>query len=196
MKKEWKFYKYRWILITLIPIIAMVTIMQFRRILMPTNEEILKYIRNAKGYTCDIEYVIINSRGEYTDNVIADYNKGVGGSLIFQDNRKKLYKEDIISITENNSEYNTDYNSDILYPLGFVNKVLDGDIVSINEDMEEWGDIKYLEVNVNLDNKNNHMKSLKVYINKKDKTPILIKVYDKDNCEKVTIKIKDFKYSN
>ncbi|NLK94271.1 MAG: hypothetical protein GX275_03620, partial [Clostridiales bacterium] len=152
------------------------------------------YIKNVNSYSTKIEYTIRNSKGYYVEEVEAKYNKGNGMTVIFPDNKIKIYKDEFISINEKNLEYDLNSDSDLLFPLGFINKILEGNISNIDEKTEEWGDIKYLDIDIELDSKNNHMKKIKVYINKGDKTPILIKVFDKDNCEKVTIKFKDFNF--
>ena len=193
-KKNASSNNFRWIFFTLIPIITIIIIIQFRRIVMPTNEEIIQYIKNVNSYSTKIEYTIRNSKGNYVEEVEAKYNKGNGMTVIFPDNKIKIYKDEFISINEKNLEYDLNSDSDLLFPLGFINKILEGNISNIDEKTEEWGDIKYLDIDIELDSKNNHMKKIKVYINKGDKTPILIKVFDKDNCEKVTIKFKDFNF--
>lgn len=182
------------LLLLLIPFISIIVIIGFRHNYMPTNEEILDFVRNSKAYTSKVEYTIKNSKGEYKEDTSIYYCRDVGMRIEFGQDRVKIYKDGYISMQDKGDEYELEKDFDSLYPLAFVNNILTGKIEEINEGSEEWGDTKYLEVNINLSNINNHMTSAKVYINKDDKKPILTRIYDQDGKSRVDIVYKEFNY--
>lgn len=197
MAREKKLAKYlkkiKWVLlILLVPFISIFLIIQFRHVYMPTNEEIVESLINTKGYTTKAEYIIKNSRGEYKEETSMYYSKENGMRLEFGENRIKIYKNGIISIQENEYKYELNGDFDSLYPMGFVQNILGYEIEDIKEGSEEWGEIKYIEINVNIPSKNRHISRAKVYINKEDKAPIVTKIYDDENNERVIIKYKEF----
>ncbi|MDU3355930.1 germination lipoprotein GerS-related protein [Clostridium sp.] len=182
------------LLLLLIPFISIIAIIGFRHNYAPTNEEIIEYIKKSKAYTSKAEYKIKNSKGEYKEDTNIYYCKDVGMRIEFGQDRIKIYKDGYISIQDKGGKYELEKDFDSLYPLSFVSNLLCGDIEEINEGAEEWGDIQYLEIKVNLSNINDHMTSAKIYINKEDKTPIVTKIYDKDGKNRVDIVYKEFNY--
>lgn len=182
------------LLLLLIPFISIIAIIGFRHNYAPTNEEIIEYIKKSKAYTSKAEYKIKNSKGEYKEDTNIYYCKDVGMRIEFGQDRIKIYKDGYISMQDKGGKYELEKDFDSLYPLSFVSNLLCGDIEEINEGAEEWGDIQYLEIKVNLSNINDHMTSAKIYINKEDKTPIVTKIYDKDGKSRVDIVYKEFNY--
>ena len=176
------------LLLLLIPFISIIAIIGFRHNYAPTNEEIIEYIKKSKAYTSKAEYKIKNSKGEYKEDT------NIGMRIEFGQDRIKIYKDGYISMQDKGGKYELEKDFDSLYPLSFVSNLLCGDIEEINEGAEEWGDIQYLEIKVNLSNINDHMTSAKIYINKEDKTPIVTKIYDKDGKSRVDIVYKEFNY--
>jgi len=185
----------KWVLlILLVPFISILLIIQFRHIYVPTNEEIVEAVVNAKGYSTKAEYIINNSRGEYRDKTSMYYSREDGMRLEYGEDRTKIYKNGIISIEENDYKYELNGDFDLLYPLGFVQNILGYEIKDIKEGSEEWGEMKYLEIDVDIPSKNKHISKAKIYINKEDKVPILTKIYDDENNERVMIIYKEFEY--
>lgn len=178
--------------ILLVPFISIFLIIQFRHVYMPTNEEIVESLINTKDYCTRAEYIIKNSRGEHKEEIKMYYSKENGMKLEFGENRIKIYQNGIINIQENEYKYEVNDDFDTLYPMGFVQNILSYEIEDIKENSEEWGEIKYIEINVNIPSKNKHISKAKVYINKEDKTPIVTKIYDDENNERVIIKYKEF----
>jgi len=186
--KKWAF------LLLLIPFISIIIVVVFRHSYFQTNDEIIEEVKNAENYTSKVEYKIKNSRGEYKENTTIYYSKGQGMRIEFEENRVKIYKNDSININDNGYEYELKGDFDQLYPIAFINNLLLNKIQDIQEGSEEWGDGEYIEISIELPFKNNHMTSAKVYINKKDKIPIVAKVYDVNREERVTIIYKEFEY--
>lgn len=178
----------------LIPFISILAIIMFRHNYAPTNEEIIECVKTSKAYTSKAEYVIKNSKEEYKEDTSIYYCKDVGMRIEFGEDRVKIYKDGYISMQDKRDKYELEKDFDALYPLAFVNNLLNGEIKEVNEGSEEWGDTKYLEVEVNLSNINDHMTSAKVYINKEDKKPILTRIYDKNGKSRVDILYKEFNY--
>lgn len=195
MKIADHFKKNKWILlILLVPFVSILLIIQFRHVYIPTNQEIIENIKNTDGYMSNVEYVIQNSRGEYQESVDLYYSKQNQTKLEFANNKVKTYKNEVITVHENDYSYEIASDFDMFYPLAFIHSILQSEINEIYDGTEEWGDINYLEVDLSLNNKNKHISKAKVYINKEDKTPILTKLYDDQGKERVMIKYNDFKY--
>ena len=185
----------KWIIIlVLIPFVSIFLVIIFRHTYILTNEEIIDYVKNAKSYSSRVEYTIKNSRGEYKEDTDIYYCKDEGMRIDFEKNRVKIYKDGFISIKDNGYEYELNGDFDQVYPLAFESNLLSNEVTSIKEGTEEWGETKYLEVDINLPFKNNHMTSAKLYIDKDNKSPIVAKIYDMKGNERVIIVYKDFKY--
>ena len=180
------------IILLLIPFISIIMVIFFRNISSPTNSEIVEDLKETKMYSCNVKYVVKNTKGEYNQESKLYYSKGM--RIEFQEDRVKIYKDGFISMNDSGYEYEIDENLDKVYPLAFVNNILENNIISIEEGTEEWGDTRYIEVDIELPFKNNHMNLAKLYINKTTKSPIVTKVYDINNKEKLEIIYDDFKY--
>lgn len=186
--------KFLILFLLLIPFISIIGIIVFRHNYAPTNEEIIEWVKSANYYTSKVEYVIKNSKQEYKDEASIYYCKDVGMRIEFGQDRVKIYKDGYISMQDKGDKYELKKDFDSLYPLAFVNNILNGEIKAVNEGSEEWGDTKYLEIEVNLASINDHMTSAKVYINKEDKKPIVTRIYDKNGKSRVDILYKEFNY--
>lgn len=187
--------KIKWVLlILLVPFISILLIIQFRHTYVPTNEEIVEAVVNAKGYSTKAEFIINNSRGEYKDETSMYYSRDDGMRLEYGEDRIKIYKNGIISVQESDYKYELNGDFDLLYPLGFVQNILGYEIKDIKEGAEEWGEIKYLEIDVEIPSKNKHISKAKIYVNKEDKVPILTKIYDDEDNDRVMIIYKEFEY--
>ena len=186
--KKWAF------LLLLIPFISIIIVIIFRHSYFPTNDEIIEEVKSAENYTSKVEYQIKNSRGEYKENTTIYYSKEQGMRIEFEENRVKIYNNGSININDNGYEYELKGDFDQFYPLAFTNNLLLNRIQDIKEGSEEWGEGQYIEISIELPFKNNNMTSAKLYINKKDKVPIVAKVYDVNKQERVTIIYKDFEY--
>ena len=178
----------------LLPFISIILIIQFRHAVTPTNEDIIKKIKDENCYKTNAEYIIKNNRGEYLDNTKIFYKRKLGHRVEFDSNIIKIYKNEKINVFENNTSYEINNKMDILYPLGFIDNILNKKILDVKEGSEEWGDTKYLKITIDLESSNKHLSEAKVYINKKDKKPIVTKVYNDNGDETVVIVYKNFKY--
>ncbi|PRR84274.1 germination lipoprotein GerS-related protein [Clostridium vincentii] len=194
MKLEFSKFKKWAFLLLLIPFVSIIIVIIFRHSYFPTNDEILEEVKNADNYTSKVEYQIKNSRGEYKENTTIYYSKDQGMRIEFEENRVKIYNDGIINVNDNGYEYELEGDFDQFYPLAFTNNLLLNEIEDVGEGSEEWGEGQYIEINIELPFKNNHMTSAKLYINKEDKVPIVAKVYDSNKKERVTIIYKDFEY--
>ena len=186
----------RILLLLFVPFISIIMVIIFRNVSNPTNTEIVEYLKESKMYSCKVKYIVKNDKGEYTEESKLYYCKNKGMRIEFEEDRVKIYRDGFISMNDSGYEYEINENLDRVYPLAFVNNILDNNIISIEEGTEEWGDTKYIEVNLQLNFKNNHMNLAKLYINKDTKSPIVTKVYDINNKEKLEIIYEDFKYLN
>jgi len=194
MKLELRKFK-KWVmLVLLIPFISIIIVIIFRHSYFPTNDEIIEEVKSAENYTSKVEYKIKNSRGEYKENTDIYYSKEHGMKIEFEENRVKYYNSGSINIKDSGYEYEFKGDFDQLYPLAFTSNLLSNKIQYIEEGSEEWGDGQFIEVSIELPFKNNHMAYAKLYINKKDKVPIVAKVYDINDEERLTIVYREFEY--
>lgn len=185
------------ILLLLIPFVSILMVISFRGFVMPTNEEIIKELKEVPFYETKVEYIIKNDRGEEREETLQYYSKDDGARIDFGEDRTKIYKNDEILIKDNisNSEYTIESKMDILHSLAFMNKILSYPIRegSLIEGQEEWGDVVYLQFDVELFLDNEHLNSARVFVDKKNKTPIGIIIYDNEGKDSLRIIYKDFK---
>ncbi|WP_293977922.1 germination lipoprotein GerS-related protein [uncultured Clostridium sp.] len=191
-----KFKKILWILV-LIPICIIGVIIFGRKIVTPSNEEIIENLHNVKNYSCNVQYKFINSKSEYSENTKQYYSADNGMRIEFQDEdgRVKVYKGSEIQIKdENNKEYTIDKNIDEIYPLAFMCNILDdkmyGQLEVINS---EWSDDEYIRVTIDYPSGNKHLDKAEFYVDKKTKCPVLLRIFDDTDKERILISYKDFK---
>ncbi len=191
-----KFKKMLWILI-IIPICIIGVIIFGRKVVTPSNEEIIENLHNVKNYSCNVQYKFINSRGEYSENTKQYYSADNGMRIDFQDEdgRVKVYKGSEIQIKdENNKDYTIDKNIDEIYPLAFMCNILDnkmyGQLEVINS---EWSDDEYIRVKIDYPSGNKHLDKAEFYVDKKTKCPVLLRIFDDTDKERILISYKDFK---
>lgn len=184
-------------LLLIIPFISIFLVVIFRGILSPSNEDIIRDLKNIKCYETKVEYIVKNSKGEERESTVQYYSKEEGVRVEFDDDKVKLYKSDGIHVKDNSStgEYVIESDMDILHSMAFMNKILAYPLKSdsIKEGQEEWGDKIYIQVDTELFLNNEHFNSARIFINKKTKTPIGIVIYDKDGKDSVRIIYEDFK---
>lgn len=184
------------IIFIFIPIFIIILIIWGRVTLVPSNEEIINYVKNINCYSSQVNYTFKNSRSEYTE-VTKQYYSNNGARIEFQDGyeRVKVYKGGEIKVHDTNSEeFTLDKDIDIFYPIAFLENVFSNKIVGeIKEVKAEWGESDYLEVNIEYNSKNNHLNKAQLYIDKKSKTPVLLKVLDNNDKERIIITYSDFK---
>lgn len=188
-------HKYIWIIFTLItiPIILIGVIIFFRHNYIPTNEEVIEKVKNTNSYSCNVEYIIKNSKNTYDENVKLIYDKNLGIRIEFDNDRVKIYKDGYISVTDNGDEYELEKNTDVVYPLACISNILDNDIESIQEGKEEWGDKVYIKLRVNLPFQNKHLSYAYIFMDKEEQIPVLTQIYDVNDEERLNIIYKDFK---
>ncbi|WP_195963883.1 germination lipoprotein GerS-related protein [Clostridium cuniculi] len=184
-------------LLLIIPFISIFLVVIFRGILSPSNEDIIRDLKNIKCYETKVEYIVKNSKGEERESTVQYYSKEEGVRVEFDDDKVKLYKSYGIHVRDNSStgEYVIESDMDILHSMAFMNKILSYPLKSdsIKEGQEEWGDKIYIQVDTELFLNNEHFNSARIFINKKTKTPIGIVIYDKDGNDSVRIIYEDFK---
>ena len=184
-------------LLFIIPFISILIIVMFRGVVLPTNEEILSQLKDINSYETKVEYIIKNDKGEERENTTQYYLKNNGVRVDFNDELTKIYKDNGICVKDNilKSEYNIDNNMDILHSLAFVNKILSYPVINgtLKEGQEEWGERIYIQMDVELFLDNEHLNTARVFIDKKEKTPIGIIVYDKEGNDSVRIIYEDFR---
>lgn len=181
----------------LIPFISILLVVVFRGIILPTNEEIIKSLKNIKYYEANVEYIIKNSMGEEREDTKQYYSKDKGVRVEFGDDIVKIYKNDGIRVIDNisKSDYVIDKDLDVLHPLAFMNKILSFPVKtdSLKQDQEEWGDTVYIQLDLELFLDNEHLNVARLFVDKKNKTPIGIIVYNNNGEDTLRIVFKDFK---
>ncbi|GAA0086980.1 hypothetical protein UT300007_34210 [Clostridium sp. CTA-7] len=184
------------ILMVCIPVILILLVILFRITSEPSNEEIIKSLREIKCYSTKVEYIIKNSRGEEREETKHYYLKDIGERIDFGEERSKIYKDNKIIVKDNisNKEYAMEDDMDKIHSLAFMNKLLSYPINEdgIKEGQEEWGDTEYIEFTSEVFLKNNHLDKIKVFIDKNEETPIGAIVYDKNGKDRIRIVYRDF----
>lgn len=184
------------ILMVCIPFISIILVILFRATAEPTNEEIIKSLKEINSYSTGVEYIIKNTRGEEREETTQYYLKDIGGRIDFGEDRSKLYKDNKIIIKDgiSNKEYSMEDDMDEIHSLAFLNKLLSYPIdeSGIKEGQEEWGDTEYIEFTCEMFLKNDHLDKVRIFINKQEKTPIGAIIYDKDGKDRIRIIYRDF----
>jgi len=180
-----------------IPIFIILLIIVCRNVITPSNQDIINELKNTKCYSSKVEYVFKNSKSQFKESTIQYYSFDKGSRIEFKNgyDRVKVYKGEDIKVEENaTDEYILDKNIDIIYPLAFIENVLsnpqDGDIKEVKAD---WGQGVYLQVDMKYSGKNKHLNKAELYVDKNKKVPVLLKILDDSNKERIVIIYKDFK---
>lgn len=184
-----------WIILTLltIPILILVIIIFFRHSYVLTNEEVVERIKNTPMYKSEIEYIVKNSRSEYSENIRLLYYKNMGLRIEFEKDRVKVYKNGQIFVEENGNKYEANKGVDEVYPLADVNNILSNEVLTIEEGKEEWGDKIYIKVIVKLPFENEHMEYACIFLDKENQIPLMTQIYDVKDNERIRITYKTFK---
>ena len=184
------------IFLVMIPIFIIILVVLGRKVVIPTNDEIISELKNTKMYTCDVEYTFMNSRDNFRENTKQYYRYDKGGRIEFDDyyKRIKVYNDDKIKLQIDSEEYDLNKNLDCIYPLSFIENILSYDISEPIEELnEEWGEGEYLKLNIDYGNNNRYLKNGEFYIDKNKKIPVVLKIYDQSGNERLLIKYSNFK---
>lgn len=183
-------------LLLCIPFISIILVIMFRLTVVPTNEEVISQLKEITCYKTNVEYITNNSRGEEKEETTQYYSEDKGARIDFGIDRIKFYKDGNIRVEDNisNKEYNVEADLDKLHSLAFMKNLLSYPIEegSIKEGQEEWGEKKYIELTLELFLENDHLDKAKVFIDKKEKTPIGAIIYDKEGNDRLRIIYKNF----
>lgn len=179
------------------PIFIMLLVILFRNSISPSNESIINELKNTKLYSSKVNYVFKNSKSQFEENTIQYYSFDKGSRIEFKDGyeRVKVYKGGEIKVEENSDgEYTLDKNIDTIYPLAFIENILtDLDNYEIKEVKTEWSDSIYLQIDVKYNSNNKHLNKAEFFVEKNKGVPVLLKILDDDNKERIIITYKDFK---
>lgn len=184
-------------LVLAIPFISILFIILFRGVLMPSNEEIIESLKKINSYEAKVQYIIKNDKGEETEETRQWYSANKGVRVEFGEEVTKVYKDDKIYVKDSikGNEYELNKDMDIVHPLAFINNIFSYPIKSesISEGQEEWGDTIYIKADLELFLNNAYFDKATIFIDKKERVPIGIVVYDKDNNYVLKIIYEQFK---
>ncbi|EKQ50425.1 MULTISPECIES: germination lipoprotein GerS-related protein [unclassified Clostridium] len=184
-------------IIILIPILVISLVILCRHAITPSNEDIVKELKNTKCYSSEVEYVFKNLKSQFQENTMQYYSFDKGSRIEFQDssNRVKVYKGGEIKVEgDDNEDYTLDKNIDVIYPLAFIENILSNyQVDDVKEVKSEWGEGVYLQVNIEYNSKNKHLNKAEFYIDKSKRVPVLLKILDDNDKERIVITYKNFK---
>ena len=180
-----------------IPIFIIFLVVMCRHVVIPSNVDIINELRNTKCYSSKVEYVFKNSKSQFEESTMQYYSFDKGLRIEFKDGYEgvKVYKGEEIKVGGNqDEEYILDKDIDIIYPLAFIENILSNpQSGEIKEVKAEWGQGTYLQIDMNYNSKNKHLNKAEFYVDKDKKVPVLLKILDDNNKERVIIIYKDFK---
>ena len=184
-------------ILVLIPIIIIGIIILFRHNVVPSNEEIINGLKDTKYYTSQVDYLFKNTKAEFSEQTIQYYSVDKGGRIEFKDGyqRVKVYSGGEIKVEGNQEQEDFILEKDIddLYPLAFIPNILSNQTIGdIKEVKAEWGEEYYLEIDIEYNIKNKHLNKAKFYVDKNKRVPVLLKILDDNNNERVIITYKEF----
>jgi len=179
-----------------IPILVILTVILGRYLITPSNEYIINELKNTKCYSSKVEYTFKNSKSEFRENTMQYYSFDRGARIEFKDgyDRVKVYKGSEIKVDGSEDEqYILNKDIDIIYPLAFVENILSNQQCSeIKEVKAEWSQDIFLQVDIEYKSNNKYLYKAEFYIDKKKQIPVLLKILDESNKERVIITYKDF----
>lgn len=179
------------------PILIILSVILFRQAITPSNESIINNLKNTKFYSSKVNYIFKNSKSQFEENTIQYYSFDKGSRIEFKDGyeRTKVYKGGKIKVEENREgEYILNKDIDTVYPLAFIENILPNlENDKIKEVKTEWGDTIYLQVDITYNSSNKHLNKAEFYVDKNKGVPVLLKILDSDNKERIIITYKDFK---
>ena len=179
-----------------IPLLIIFVIIIFRHIIVPTDEDIINNLKNIKCYTCSVDYEFKNEKLEYKENTKQYYDAEKGVRIEFNDegDRVKVYKGGEIKVQDKSDEYSLDKDMDIIYPLAFLDNIFSNNNArEIQEIKPDWSDEVYLKIDIDYNYKNKHLNNAEFYINKNTGNPVLLKIYDVNKNNRITIKYNEYK---
>ena len=179
-----------------IPILVILTVILGRYLITPSNEYIINELKNTKCYSSKVEYTFKNSKSEFRENTMQYYSFDRGARIEFKDgyDRVKVYKGSEIKVDGSEDEqYILNKDIDIIYPLAFVENILSNQQCSeIKEVKAEWSQDIFLQVDIEYKSNNKYLYKAEFYIDKNKQIPVLLKILDESNKERVVITYKDF----
>ncbi|WP_244833964.1 germination lipoprotein GerS-related protein [Clostridium sp. BJN0001] len=185
------------IVLLMIPIIIISCIIISRKMVTPSDSEIVNNLKNVENYSCSAEYTFKNSRSEYKEMTKQFYSRKYGSRIEFDDlyKRVKVYNGTEIKIKDINDEnFKIDSDIDCVYPLAFMNNFfMDDKEVELNEIQPEWADKMYIEAKINYNSKNSYFYVAKLYIDKNTKSPEMLIITDENKNERIIIRYTNFK---
>lgn len=183
--------------LVLAPIFIILLIILCRNVITPSNQEIINELKNTKCYSSKVEYVFKNSKAQFEESTMQYYSFDKGSRIEFENgyNEVKVYKGEEIKVEGNqDEEYILDKDIDIIYPLAFIENILSNpQNGEIKEVRAAWGEGVYLQIDMKYNSKNKHLNKAEFYVDKNKKVPVLLKILDDKNEERVVITYKEFK---
>ncbi len=177
------------------PIIIILLIIVFRNTVTPSNESIINDLKNIKYYSCKVNYLFKNSKSEFEEDTIQYYSFNKGSRIEFNDGRVKVYNGGEIKVEESGEgEYILDKDIDIIYPLAFIGDALSNtENTEVKEVKNEWDDSIYLKIDITYNVNNKHLNKAEFFVDKNKGVPVLLRILDGNNKERIIITYKDFK---
>lgn len=180
-----------------IPIVIILLVILFRNAVTPSDESIVNNLKNMKFYSSRVNYIFKNSKSQFEEDTIQYYSFDKGSRIEFQDGngRVKVYNGEEIKVEESREEeYILNKSIDTIYPLAFMGNVLsNSENIQIKEVKNEWGDSIYLKVDITYNIKNKYLNKAEFFVDKNKGVPVLLKILDDENKERIIITYKDFK---
>ncbi len=160
-----------------------------------TPENILNKLSNINSYSTKITYVVKNSRGEFKEEGLIEFNKD-DGTKITLSNRVETFKNEKIYIDyiEDNKSYEVSEDFDNFYQFMFINYISkflneENNVIYSYETIEN---MEYFIVEYLLLSGNQNFYKEKLYIDIKNKIPLKAIIYDKNGVERLNISYSEF----
>lgn len=185
-------------ILVLIPVLMILLVILCRDVITPSNEDIISDLKDTKYYSSKVDYLFKNSKSEFEENTMQYYSFDKGSRIEFGNdyNRVKVYNGSEIKVEgdEDKAGYTLDKDIDVIYPLAFIENILSNKQADeIKEVKADWGPGVYLQIDIEFNSKNKHLNKAEFYVDKDKKVPVLLKILDDDNKERVIVKYSDFK---
>lgn len=160
------------------------------------SEDSLDVIKNLNSYSCDCIIKLKNENGLIEYNSRQYYKKNKGSIIELDKGRTFFYKDDKIYIKDlkNNFHYTLEKDFDEVFKLSilgeFIGLMYTNEDINVNE--KTINGINYDVVSLSIPGVNRNIKKAQLYIDKKDKSPEVLKISDEEGKERIIIEYKNF----
>ena len=158
----------------------------------------MDHLRFIERYSTEVDYLVINPKGQYREKAMLFYSSKAGHRLELGEERVLLYKKEGITVQDlkNNKSYELKSDYDEFYRWAFIREFIT--LIYTNEEVKIYSQEKegknYLFIELYIPGGNKHIHKGILQVNKETKAPELLTIYDSDGELRAEITYLNFKF--